>query len=281
MDVIRNALTVDVEDWYHICGIELKQPIPRKSWRVRSATERILSLLDEYGVKATFFVLGCVAEAEPELVQMIAAGGHEIASHGWSHTLIHDLTQDQFRVELVRTEEIIHAQSGSLPIGFRAPQWSVSDGTPWVHGILAERGYWYDSSLSPLPFIGDRRGSRVPFLLETDKRKLWEFPPLVTPTWFGNLPTGGGWGFRFFPTALVGHTIEGLNAAGHPGVLYLHPREVEPDGPRLTLPALKRFVAYGTRNDAAPRIRKLLERFRFTTLRDLIANDLLHTNPVI
>ena len=279
--MFRNALTVDLEDWYHICGVEREQPIPRNSWRVCSATERILSLLDEYGVKATFFVLGCVAEAEPDLVKMIAAGGHEIASHGWSHTLINDLTEDQFRVELARTEEVIHTQCGCLPIGFRAPQWSVSDRTPWVYEILAERGYRYDSSLSPLPFIGDRHGSRVPFLLESVNRRLWELPPLVTPTWFGNLPTGGGWGFRFFPTALVEHTLERLNAAGNPGVLFLHPREVDPDGPRLRLPPLKRFVAYGTRNDAVPRVRRLLERFRFTTLKELVANDLLHTDTCV
>lgn len=279
--MFRNALTVDLEDWYHVCGVEREQPIPRNSWRVCSATERILSLLSEYGVKATFFVLGSVAEAEPDLVKMIAAGGHEIASHGWSHTLINQLSPDQFRDELARTEEIIYAQCGCLPIGFRAPQWSVSDRTPWVHEMLAERGYRYDSSLSPLPFIGDRHGSRVPFLLESVNRRLWELPPLVTPTWFGNLPTGGGWGFRFFPTALVEHALERLNAAGHPGVLYLHPREVDPDGPRLRLPPLKRFAAYGTRNDAVPRLRRLLERFRFTTLRDLVANDLLHTDTCV
>ncbi len=279
--MFRNALTVDLEDWYHVCGVEREQPIPRNSWRVCSATERILSLLGEYGAKATFFVLGSVAEAEPDLVKMIAAGGHEIASHGWSHTLINQLSPDQFRDELARTEEIIYAQCGCLPIGFRAPQWSVSDRTPWVHEMLAERGYRYDSSLSPLPFIGDRHGSRVPFLLESVNRRLWELPPLVTPTWFGNLPTGGGWGFRFFPTALVEHALERLNAAGHPGVLYLHPREVDPDGPRLRLPPLKRFAAYGTRNDAVPRLRRLLERFRFTTLRDLVANDLLHTDTCV
>ncbi len=279
--MFRNALTVDVEDWYHICGVDRIQPIPRNSWRVCRATERILSLLGESGVKATFFVLGSVAKEEPELVKMIAAGGHEIASHGWSHTLIHQLTPDQFRDELARTEEIILAQSGHLPIGFRAPQWSVSERTPWVHEILAERDYCYDSSLSPLPFVGDRRGSRVPFRFVAAGRNMWEIPPLVTPTCFGNLPTGGGWGFRFFPLTLVAHTLERLNAAGNPGVLYLHPRDVDPDGPRLSLPPIKRFAAYGTRNDAVPRVRSLFERFRFTTLKELVANDLLHTDPII
>ena len=279
--MFRNALTVDVEDWYHVCGFERQQAIPRSSRRVAAATERILKLLDEYGVKATFFVLGSVAASEPELAKRIAAEGHEVASHGWSHRLIHQLTPDQFRDELAKTEDIIHAQAGCVPVGFRAPQWSLSGRTPWAHDILAGRGYWYDSSLSPLPFIGDRKGLRIPSRIQTAAGGLWEFPPLVTPTWFGNLPTGGGWGFRFFSTALVEHTVEGLNAAGNPAVLYLHPRDVDPDGPRLRLPPLKRFAAYGTRSDALPRLRRLLERFRFTSLKELVADELLHSDSVV
>jgi len=279
--VFRNALTIDVEDWYHVCGVEQKQSIPRNSWRVCAATERILTLLAEYRVKATFFVLGSVAAAEPELVKRIAGAGHEVASHGWSHRLIHQLTPDQFRAELAQTEDVIQAQAGYLPVGFRAPQWSVSARTPWVHDILAERGYRYDSSLTPLPFIGDRKGSRVPYRIAGAGGGVYEFPPLVTPTWFGNLPTGGGWGFRFFPPALVEYTVGRLNASGKPAVLYLHPRDVDPDGPRLSLPPLKRFAAYGTRNDAVPRLRRLLEGFRFTTLKELVADDLLHSDPVV
>jgi polysaccharide deacetylase family protein (PEP-CTERM system associated) len=277
--VVRNALTIDVEDWYHVCGFEPQQEIPRSSRRVCAATERILRLFEEYRVKATFFVLGSVAAAEPGLVKLIAGGGHEVASHGWSHRLIHQLTPDQFRDELAQTEDVIQAQAGCLPVGFRAPQWSVSGRTPWVHQILVERGYRYDSSLSPLPFIGDRQGMRFPYRISTAGGALQEFPPLVSPTWFGNLPTGGGWGFRFFPLALVEHTVGRLNSAGNPAVLYLHPRDVDPDGPRLSLPPLKRFAAYGTRNDAVPRVKLLLKRFRFAPLRDLVADELLHSDP--
>ena len=278
--MVCNALTIDVEDWYHICGCEQKIPA-RDRWRVSVATERILTLLDEYRIQATFFVLGSVAAAEPHLIERIAAGGHEIASHGWSHNLMHGLTPQQFCDELARTENVIAAQSGQRPLGFRAPQWSVSGRTPWVHGILAQRGYRYDSSLSPLPFIGDSKGLRVPSRLATASGDVWEFPPLVTPTWFGNLPTGGGWGFRFFPTALVAHTIGRLNAAGNPAVLYLHPRDVDPDGPRLLLSPLRRFAAYGLKNDAGPRLRMLFERFRFTTLKELAAHVVLHSDSIV
>lgn len=266
-----NALTVDVEDWYHVCGLERLPQIPKSDRRVRIATDRILRLLADYGVKATFFILGSVAEADPELVGLIAADGHEISSHGWSHTLLHQLTPDRFQEELEKTEEVLFALTGCRPIGFRAPQWSVSKRTPWVYDILAERGYLYDSSLNPLPFVGDWRGPRTPFKVDTASEGLWEIPPLVTPTWLGNLPTGGGWGFRMFPAALLTRTVERLNAVAQPAVFYLHPREVDPHGPRLKLPPLARFAAYGSKSDALPRVRMLLERFRFTTLKELVA----------
>jgi polysaccharide deacetylase family protein (PEP-CTERM system associated) len=269
--VVKNALTIDVEDWYHVCGVELPQSVPRSEYRVRAATERILDFLNERGSRATFFMLGIVASSEPELVKRIAADGHEIASHGWSHTLIHQLSPDQFRDELSRTEEIIVTLTGNLPVGFRAPQWSVSDRTPWVHEILAERGYRYDSSLNPLPFIGDCRGLRVPSRISTAAGELREFPPLVTSTWFGNMPTGGGWGFRFFPVGMISRTIAALNRAGAPAVLYLHPRDVDPGGPRLDLPLLKRYASYGGRNDALPRMGSLFKQFEFTTLKELAA----------
>lgn len=269
--MVQNALTIDVEDWYHVCGVELQQSVPRSEYRVRAATERILDFLEGYGTRATFFMLGTVAASEPELVKRIAADGHEIASHGWSHTLIHQLSPGQFQDELSRTEEVIVALTGNLPIGFRAPQWSVSVKTPWAHEILAERGYRYDSSLNPLPFVGDRRGLRVPSRISTVAGELCEFPPLVTPTWFGNMPTGGGWGLRFFPVEMISRTIAALNRGGAPAVLYLHPRDVDPGGPRLDLPLLKRYASYGGRNDALPRVGCLFEQFEFTTLKELAA----------
>lgn len=279
--MVRNAVTIDVEDWYHVCGVGNIPPIHHERRRVGVATERILALLEEFGIKATFFVLGSVAEAVPALVGRIAAAGHEIASHGWSHSLLHDLTPEQFRDELARTEQILEGQAGERPVGFRAPQWSVSERTPWVHDILAERGYCYDSSMTPLALVGNPGGSRVPYPVHAAGGTLWEVPPLVSPTWFGNMPTGGGWGFRFFPRILVEGTLRELNAAGQPGVLYLHPRDVDPCGPRLRLSPLKRFAAYGLRNDARNRLRLLLEHFRFTTLKELVIHDLLHPDPCL
>ncbi len=265
-----NAFTIDVEDWYHVCGVDAG-PVPPSRRRVVRNVERILSLLAEFGVTATFFVLGSVAEQEPQLVPMIAAAGHEIASHGYSHRLVTQLGPELFRDEVRRTGEILERQGGRRPVGFRAPQWSISAAaTPWALAVLREEGYLYDSSCNPLPFVGERKGRRSPYAVETVAGPLLEVPPMVTPSPLGNLPTGGGWGLRFFPRALIGGTVERLNAAGDPAVLYLHPREMEADGPRLALSPLRGFVVYGPRRSAEARLRYLLQRFSFRTLRQLV-----------
>lgn len=239
--------------------------------QVRPNVERILALLAEHGIAATFFLLGSVAEEDQTLAPLIASAGHEIASHGWSHRLVTSLSPDEFRAELRRTGEIIERQTGRRPVGFRAPQWSLSrEKTPWAFTILAEEGYRYDSSLNPLPFVGERRGPRTPHRIETAAGSLVEIPPLTTPSPFGHLPTGGGWGFRFFPEAVIVATIRRLNRKGAPAVLFVHPREMDPEGPRLPLPPLRSFVAYGPRRSARQRLRSLLGRFRFTTLGQLV-----------
>lgn len=265
-----NAITIDVEDWFHVCGIDPEPRVSPGQWRVRQNTERILDLLAEFGVRATFFVLGSVAAQEPELVPTIAAAGHEIASHGYSHRLVPQLGPVPFRDELRRTADLLEGQSGQRLAGFRAPQWSLSAAMPWAFEIIREEGYCYDSSCNPLPFVGNGRGPLQPFAIATSHGRLLEIPPLVTPTPLGNLPTGGGWGFRLFPLALITSSIERLNAAGNPAVIYLHPREMEADGPRLNLSPLRTFAAYGGKSEAGGRVRHLLQRFRFGTLRQLV-----------
>lgn len=265
-----NAITIDVEDWYHVCGLKTEPVVPRSQHRVRRNIERILSILDEFAIKATFFMLGCIAESEPDLAPLIAAEGHEISSHGYSHRLVTQLSPDEFRHEIRHTASLLLQQTGRSPVGFRAPQWSLSRlSTPWAFNILAEEGYRYDSSLNPLPFVGDARGSRFPSRLGEVAGSLLEYPPLVAPSPLGNLPVGGGWGFRLFPVSFVTNAIEGYNRLDQPAVLYLHPRELDPNGPRLALSPLKSFAAYGPRRDAESRLRHLFERFSFIPMKDL------------
>lgn len=267
---IINALTVDVEDWYHVCGFDTEAVRARGERRVRRNVEALLELFGECGVRATFFVLGSVAEEEPALVPRIVSAGHEIASHGYSHTPVTELGPACFRDEVRRTGDILAGQAGYRPAGFRAPRWSLAGCEGWAFDILHDEGYRYDSSLNPLPFVGDGRGRRTPFRVETARGSLWEIPPMVTPTPFLNLPTGGGWGFRFFPRPLVTATIGRLNRAGAPAVIFLHPREVDPHGPRLSLSPFRSFVAYGARSDARSRLRYLFGRFPFGTLGELV-----------
>lgn len=231
---------------------------------------KLLALLAEYDVRATFFVLGSVAEQEPSLVPLISAGGHEVASHGYSHQPVSQLNAEEFRDELRRTAEILERQGGKRPTGFRAPQWSLRRDCAWAFEILCEEGYRYDSSLNPLPFVGDRSGPRFPFRIRTGNGDLLEIPPMVTASPLGPLPTGGGWGLRLFPRRLIGATVHAYNRRGAPAIIYLHPREMDPDGPRLSLPPLRRFCVYGTRRDAEGVLRHLLARFRFGTMEQLV-----------
>jgi polysaccharide deacetylase family protein (PEP-CTERM system associated) len=267
---VLNALTIDVEEWFHVCGIEGIDGLTLER-RLRGSVDRLLAVLDASQVKATFFVLGSLAAAEPDVVKEIAAQGHEIASHGYSHALVHSLTPDAFRDELRRTADTLGQLTGCQPRGFRAPQWSLSrDRTPWAFDILLAEGYHYDSSCTPLPFIGNKHGQRIPWRIELDHGTLWEIPPLVTPSWIGNLPTGGGWGFRFFPQWLIERTIRSLNRQGHPAVLFVHPREVDPEGPRLVMPFWREFITYGSRSDAAPRLTALAQRHQFVPLLEVV-----------
>jgi polysaccharide deacetylase family protein (PEP-CTERM system associated) len=265
-----NILTVDVEDWYHICGPDAVSSVPRAQWRVRHNVEQLLELLAGSGHKATFFMLGSVAENVPELAPLISSQGHEIASHGYSHRVVTSLTPDEFRDELLCTERILEQQTGQRPIGYRAPQWSLSECTPWAFEILREAGYRYDSSLNPLPFVGNRAGSRKAYQLEGAGQGLWEIPPLVTTSRLCNLPTGGGWGFRFFPLSIICRSIDRLNKDSHPAVLFLHPRELEADGPRLELPLFQSFYTYGPGTSVVHRLKELFKRYRFTTIKEQI-----------
>ena len=261
---------MDVEEWFHVCGVEWEPLAASGEWRVRSNIEKLLTLFAEYKVRATFFVLGCVAEALPGLVSRIAADGHEIASHGYSHTMVTELDPGRFRDELRLTREILERQSGQNTVGFRAPQWSLSIATPWAFEILHEEGYQYDSSCNPLPLVGNPAGPRIPYKVNVKKGALWEIPPMVTRSMFGNLPTGGGWGLRVFPRRIIRNTIREMNSEGAPAVLFLHPRELDPSGPRLRLKPLKKFASYGPRTDLSDLLVDLMRQFRFGTLKEMV-----------
>lgn len=279
---VENILTVDLEDWFHVCGLE--QTIPEASWpdledRVSDNTLKILDILSKRGVRATFFVLGFVAEKHPELIAKINRSGHEIATHGYAHRRVYTLTPELFREDLKRAMGTISAITEKPVKGYRAPEWSIRDDSLWGLHILQEEGFEYDSSMAPLPIIGNPTYSKIPHALNLAAGPLWEFPPLVAGTPLVNLPLGGGWGLRVFPYPMIRSAIRRLNKKGQPALIYLHPREFDTDCPRVRLPLAKKFVLHARLERAEQRLHRLLDHFRFTSVSDVLRGLKNHTEP--
>ena len=268
-----NALTVDLEDWYHVCGTEGAVPVRR--WeeyesRVTRNTERVLSLLRRFDVRATFFVLGYIAEREPALVRAVAAEGHEVATHGHFHRRIFELTPAGFEEDLARSIDAISSAAGGRIVGFRAPEWSMRPHTSWALPILRKRGILYDSSMVPLTRMGDRSYPRRPTAFMTEHGEIREFP-LTTVRCFGeNVPFTGGLALRMFPYFYVLSRIEGMNREGMPAMVYVHPWEFDLEQPRIDLPWSRRFMHYFNLAATPKKLEGLLRRLRFAPVRAIL-----------
>ncbi|HSF17619.1 MAG TPA: XrtA system polysaccharide deacetylase [Vicinamibacteria bacterium] len=278
---MQNALTFDVEDYFHVHNFETT--IDRSEWdsmpsRVVSSTRRILGLLRERQVRATFFVLGWVAERHPQLVQEITADGHELATHGYGHELIYRQSPAEFTEDVERSLRFLKLALGGseVPIqGYRAPAFSVTRQTLWALRILREHGFRYDSSIFPLVAhdrYGIRNASRFASQVEAG---LWEFPVSTVRLAGRNWPVAGGGYFRLFPLWLTRSAIRHINGEGHPAVIYLHSWEFDPNQPAVRgAPALSRFRHYVNLRKTESRLRKLLEEFRFGAFQDVFAHQL-------
>jgi peptidoglycan-N-acetylglucosamine deacetylase len=273
---MKNILTVDVEDWYHICDIE--HILPPSRWdqcesRILANIEKILTLFNHFKVQATFFVLGYIAERAPEIVKMIYGEGHEIASHGYGHVQVYKQKKDEFLQDLLRSKTLIEGLMGEKIIGYRAPQWSICNGVRdsyWALDLLAQHRFLYDSSIAPLRFIGIYHAPKIPYTLSTSYGEIKEFPPLVMRSPLGNLPIGGGWGLRIFPYRSIWKTIDQLNRLGHPALIFCHPPEFDTFSPPIALPWIKRFVCYGKIRTTEERLIRLLNDFEFTMMRRVL-----------
>ncbi len=270
---VDNILTVDVEDWFHICGIEniiLEDRLSRFESRVSDNTLKILKILQQKKVKATFFVLGSVAKKHPYLIKTIQMHGHEIATHGYGHQRVYTMTSEAFRKDLRKSVSIISEITGDEINGYRAPEWSIRDDSLWALDILKQEGFLYDSSMAPLPIIGNSDYSRTPHVINLDGGRLWEVPPLVAFTPLMNLPLGGGWGLRTFPYSLIRSSIRRLNRQGQPALIYLHPREFDRENPHIRLSLVKKFVLNAGVERTDTRLDRLLDDFTFTTISDTL-----------
>jgi polysaccharide deacetylase family protein (PEP-CTERM system associated) len=276
---ILNAMTIDVEDYFHVSVFD--GVVPRRLWeslesRVCGNTERLLTILDEYGVKGTFFVLGWVAERHPGLVARIAAAGHEIASHGYGHRLVYDQIPKAFREDVRRAKDLLEAASGRPVLGYRAPSYSITPRSLWALDILIEEGYRYDSSIFPIRH--DRYGiplsPRHAYLLERTVGSIVETPASTTRVGFLNLPVAGGGYFRILPYEWTRWGIERVNRReGRPAIFYLHPWEIDPDQPRLKAGLLSRFRHYRNLHKTEDRLRQLLTQFTFGPLAMILARS--------
>jgi polysaccharide deacetylase family protein (PEP-CTERM system associated) len=268
---ITNALTVDFEDWYQ--GLE----IPHTHWdayedRIGLAGGRLLELFAKAGVRATFFVLGYVAERHPKMIREIAESGHEVATHGYSHTLIYQQTPEIFRQEMTRAVKFLEDTTGRAVLGHRAPFFSITNESRWALDILGELGLRYDSSIFPVHNYryGIADAPRWPYNIETKTAQLAEFPITTWEVLGQNLPVAGGAYFRIYPYALTRRAFRAINNAGRPAVFYLHPWEVDPDHPRIPLPRRIALTHYFNLNATEGRLQRLMQDFKFAPMKEIL-----------
>jgi polysaccharide deacetylase family protein (PEP-CTERM system associated) len=276
---MRNALSIDVEEYFQVGAFETV--LDRADWdrlesRVEQATDRILALLADRKVHATFFVLGWIAERHPALIARIAAGGHEVASHGWDHARVFTLTADSFREDLRRARGTIEDAAGTAVTGYRAPSFSIDQRTPWAHPVLAEEGYAYSSSVAPIAHdhYGWREAPRFAWHPVAGS-PLIELPVTTVELAGRRFAAAGGGFFRLYPYALSRWAVQRLNANDHrPAVVYLHPWEVDPDQPRIAGAPLKSRLRHYARLDAMEaKLARLVDDFAWDRVDAVIAAE--------
>jgi polysaccharide deacetylase family protein (PEP-CTERM system associated) len=273
---MKNAISIDLEDWF--CVHNLSKAIPRSEWescelRVPETTRRLISLFDRHKTKATFFVLGWVAERIPELIRELEDRGHEIALHGYNHLLLTEISPKEFDEDIARGLEAIE-QCGvkSRPVGFRAPSFTVVKATKeWALPILEQYQFKYDSSVFPIGFHPDYGMVDAPLTPYKITDNLQEFPMSCMELMGKRFPFSGGGYFRLFPYAYTKYCMKKVNAQGRPAVFYLHPWELDPGQPRVkNLSISQRFRHYRNLDQTEKRLEKLLNDFEFTTIREVL-----------
>jgi polysaccharide deacetylase family protein (PEP-CTERM system associated) len=257
----RNVFTVDLEEWFHVCG--MRGPLAPDQWdrlpsRVESTTRRVLDLLDISGIRATFFIVGWVAERHPQLIDDVKSAGHEIGSHGYAHQRVFDLGCEGFLADLRASVVALH-QAGVPDVRlFRAPEWSINQRSLWALDVLVAEGFSVDASMAPLRLVGDEGYPRFPHIRRTAVGRILEVPPLVVERFGHMMPMGWGWGLRMSSPRRVLRAIEAENRLGRPAVFTLHPWEIDSDPPRVRLPVGLSFAHYFRLGGFLERLREVL-----------------------
>jgi polysaccharide deacetylase family protein (PEP-CTERM system associated) len=272
-----DGLSCELEDWFHILDSDR---VPRlDEWnslelRVERNTERLLELLHRTGVRATFFSLGWIAERVPQLIRRCRSAGHEIGSHGYGHVLAYQVGRRAFRQDIARSKRILEDILGEEVIGFRSPGFCVRRDNRWVFDVVAQAGFRYDASVFPAHHGhgGLPDGPPHPHVLETSFGPLVEIPTSTVPLFGRQVCLFGGGYLRISPLPLIRWGVRKLHGWGQPLIVYVHPREVDPDHPRLPLDPWRKFKCYTNLRTTMPKLQWLCEHHRFTTLSEIAAN---------
>ena len=280
-----NALTIDVEDYFHVTAFD--RHVKPEEWdnyplRVQGNTMRILDMLDEFSLRATFFVLGWVAQRCPSLVKEIHRRGHEIACHGYGHQLIFRHSPQEFRRDVSKAKNILEDLCGEQVHGYRAPSYSITTNSLWALDVLVEEGFAYDSSIFPIThdIYGIPDGKRFPHKISTHSGTIQEFPistfSLKLGRWHSQWPIAGGGYLRLFPAALVARAIQSINInENEPVIVYFHPWEIDPQQPRIKAGLKSRFRHYLNLDRMELKIRHLLDNFGFSSVKDVLSGATL------
>ena len=271
----RHVISFDVEEHFQVAAFW--SAARRREWnqlasRVERNTRKIVDLLSEHSTKATFFVLGWVAERHPDLVKDLAQQGHEIASHGYGHELVHTQTPTQFREDVRRSKQILEDLIGRTVVGYRAPSFSITPQTKWAISVLIEEGYRYDSSIynrfrSTQGGTVNRAGT---YQLKTEAGTILEVSPSTINACGLQLPVAGGGYFRLFPYAASKFFLKNLEKQGSQLVMYLHPWEFDPEQPRMKGSFVSKFRHYLNLRKTEARLHQLVTDFRFTSIREAV-----------
>jgi len=271
--LVRNALTIDVEDYFHVSAF--RDLIPLEQWdsmecRVERSTHAVLDLLDAFHLHATFFILGWVAERYPSLVRAIQAAGHELGCHSHAHRLVYGLSPDEFLADTRRALCAIEDAAGQWVRAYRAPSFSITAHSLWALEILLELGFTVDSSVFPVRhwLYGIPDAPRRPFRIRVNGSDLLEFPPATLKVGRWTLPVTGGTYLRLLPYQFQALALKTMASRAEPIVLYFHPWELDPDQPRVASPYGSRFYHYVGLKLTEVRLRRLFGAFRFGRLSD-------------
>lgn len=272
----RNALSFDVEDYFQVAAFS--GVVTRDSWsarrsRVEANTGRLLDLLACKDLRATFFVLGWVAERHPGIVRRIVNAGHEVACHGYSHELIYRQTREAFLAETRRARTVLEDQAQRKIRGYRAASWSITRHSLWALEVLHEEGFAYDSSIFPThhDIYGIPGAPRHPHRMMLPRGgSILEFPPSTLKVGPVNIPVAGGGYFRILPLAVTRWAIRRINREGLPFLFYLHPWEIDPEQPRLEAGLKSRFRHYTNLSGCEHKLDCLLDTFPMGTVWDAL-----------